>query len=370
MRAYLNKFFLLILILILSGGLVFWLLQKKELQEKRAVHKGVEFVKNSLTDSSDLIHSYPFKALPIRHRLQYVPECLSETMGLWLGVLELADRPVEFDRAFEVLKKYFLLPNGTLTWRVVVEKGQVIQDPESATIDDLRVIRALLLAAERWKRPQYQALAMTLAQSVRETAVYEDYLLRDTLSPDEKDGPLIVNVSYLDVKTMEMIAKIDPAWQPIHRRSLEILEKGTRPNGFIYDNYDVRQKRYYDHDRNMINYLLSAVYLAETGKPTRAFAEFIESQWRSYGKINGAYDPDTAQMEKKFESVAVYALSMRLAFLSGKKELAREIKNYLFYLAAFQRNPLWKNALCDDQCHAFDHLQALSSLAMMAGRQS
>ena len=173
-----------------------------------------------------------------------------------------------------------------------------------------------------------------------------------------------MDLSYLDLKTMTMLARIDPAWQPIRDRSLKILLQGTRRNGFYFDKYDVREKRYYDQEKNFINQLICAIHLAEAGEPVKTFFDFLLKEWHNRSRLLGGYDSGTRKGSVTYESTAVYALALRLALVTNNTGFARAMKDRIRELASEQRNPLWKGSFCKYSCHAFDHLQALLSFIL------
>lgn len=353
------------LVLILSMiGIFLWSPWKSSASE--VIHKAEDFVTKELIDSWGLIESFPFRAEKIEHRPEYEREALSESAGLWLQITQNLDQQKMFDQQYEAVNKYFLLDNETLSWKLLIgPEDQITPDPYSATIDDLRVARALLAAFQKWGKEEYKNLALKLAEAMRDNAVYHDFLLHKPMSKEEQQyGPFIIDLSYLDLKAMKMLIPYDPDWQIVYERSLSVLLKGMRSNGFFYDKYDVQNNRYYDQDKNMINALISAINLAEVGFSVDNFMQFLQKEWVEHGKLFGRYNPETGEKAVDYESLAVYGLAMRLALTVGDQKFAEAIRNRIMELAKKQTKSLWKGALCDDECHAFDHLQALLAFAV------
>ena len=328
--------------------------------------KATQFVQKQLIDSQGLLETYPYLAQTIPYRPDYIREALSESAGLWMQILALTNNQKEFERQVSSLNRFFLLPDNSLSWRLAIQKeDKVVPDSVSATIDDLRVVRALLEMNQHKANPAYVQLAKKLADSMKKNAVYQDFLLHKPMSTEERSGgPWIVILSYLDLNAMEALISVDPQWKPIYEKALTLLIKGLRSNGFFYDRYDVGKDLYYDEEKNMINYILCAIYLAERGFSVETFMGFLTTQWQKYGRLYGKYDGETLKPLVDYESIAVYALTMRLALVMKQTDFADKIRHRVLKLASEQKNPLWKGALCEDACHAFDHLQALLTIIM------
>lgn len=92
---------------------------------------------------------------------------LSESEGLILLYNLERNNREEFDKNLEYIKNNMLMENNLLSWRV--ERGE--KSNTSATIDDLRVIKSLLLADEKWNSIEYRKLALKIASGIRKELV-------------------------------------------------------------------------------------------------------------------------------------------------------------------------------------------------------
>ena len=72
---------------------------------------------------------------------------LSESEGMMLLYYIDRDKQGEFDEILSYVEDNMILKSGVVSWRI--EGGEISNT--SATIDDLRIVKALLLASERWK---------------------------------------------------------------------------------------------------------------------------------------------------------------------------------------------------------------------------
>ena len=322
-------------------------------------------------DALGLLESFPCQLGTIPDRPDYVPEALSESLGLWLLILETSGHKEKFASQVSILRNYFRLLNGTLSWRLQLgqQRETVYVAPYSATIDDMRVIGALLEAEQKWGIRDYRDLAMQFAQALKKYALVEDLLMHQT-GPSEKDrGPKIVDLSYLDLPTMTRLGKLDGDWQKVKDRCRQVLKGGMRPTGLFFDKYDVDKKFYYNAEKNLINSLLCAIHLAEQSSDRDLTILFLKKEWAQRGKIYGRYDPDTGQSIVPYESVAVYALAMRLALLLGDMTFAEQMRARILLLSSGSKGGVWRGSLVDEGGHSFDHLQALFSLLLYAQHQ-
>ncbi len=332
----------------------------KSYPEDRGVQEALDYVRTQLTNEIGLIETYPIKADKIPYREDYVRESLSETVSMWLWILELLNLEKEFDEQLEIIQQYFLLKNDSLSWRIEIdEKGEAIPHPYGATIDDLRTVRALLEAEDKWSKKQYRETAMRLADSMKNEAQYKGYLLHQPMYDGDESGELVIDLSYLDLESMFLLSKIDSDWKAIYEKSLEVLLKGTHKSGFFYDRYNTKTETYFDFEKNFINQVICAIHLAEKGFSVNNFIQVIKSKWAQDGKIFGMYEPSTGEALVSYESIVVYALIGRLCVLVQESELYDIVIDRVNILSQTQNGSLWEGSYVGLGGHSFDHLQVL-----------
>ncbi len=323
------------------------------------------FIDDKLMDSAGLPETYPFNAAKIPGNAGYARESLSETISLWLTILELSDNKEKFAEQVAVLKKHFLLLNGTLSWRLEILGDETVHaTPYSATIDDLRAIRALLGAAGKWKIPDYETLALQLARAMKAHAVSNGHLLHQSILGTDLQRGAIMDLSYIDLEAMYLLAQKDVEWKHIYEISLVVLRGGRLPNGLFYDKFDVNAQRYYNVESNLINSLLCAIHLAERSEDAGPLPGFLKTEWTKNAKICGRYDQQSGKPVVAYESVAVYALAMRLALLTNELGFAKQMRTRILELASGPKQSLWEGSLTPDGGHSFDHLNALLSFVL------
>ncbi|MFZ5802454.1 MAG: glycosyl hydrolase family 8 [Candidatus Omnitrophota bacterium] len=359
-----KKIFVVSLAVVLAA-ILYFLFHGQPAKPPASLPSALDFVRLRLRDDRGLIETYPYVLEKVPSRPDYRREALSESAGLWMQILLAAGERELFQHQVEQVNRFFLLKNQTLSWRLDLS-GEVPQPSEySATIDDLRIIRALLEAGEAWARPDYIRQALEQAAALKHHAVRDGLLLHQSLVYEGDDKDRVIDLSYLDLKALQKLAERDPEWQPILRRSREILEKGMRPNGFSYDKYDARTGRYYDVEKNLINQLIVAIHRIEAGGNPGFLLAFLETEYARHHRLFGRYDPETLEPLVRYESPAVEALTARLAWFCGKKDFAEKIMEKIRVFAGKQSRSEWRGALCKSACHSFDHLQALLTMAIM-----
>ena len=236
---------------------------------------------------------------------------LSESAGLYLIVCVISkDRPA-FDRTYAFIKKELISDRGVLYWKIDLTTGK--KEHSSASIDDLRVVRALLMAFDAWKDGYYLREALALADAVKKTQVRSGYLV-ESFSWENKDQvSQAVKMSYLDLSTMKRLSKYDPAWGGIYEKSVTLIGYSVNAAGLFREEYDIESNSFRYGDGNMINQLMTSLHLCEAGAaaPGIVLSDFCKARLDRDGKIHDMYD-EKGRSASKDECAAVYALAARL----------------------------------------------------------
>ncbi len=230
-------------------------------------------------------------------------EILSESIGLYLEYLYLSKRKREFQKEVNFLKKYLLRSFDLISWKID-EKGK--PENSSATIDDLRIVRYLMLAGKSWGKTPYIYLAKKIGNAnlryctqdgiLLDGASWEKSLFRPKIYKNLNTG---VTLSYIDLYTLELLAETDTdnsdEWQELFDNGLLIIYHGYEDDHFL-PKYNTKKERYIkkkQEDYEIIN-LTTILHLAEIGlSPIYAINSF---------------DPEDTVME----DVASYALLVRI----------------------------------------------------------
>ncbi|MFH1563404.1 MAG: carboxypeptidase regulatory-like domain-containing protein [Nitrospirota bacterium] len=204
----------------------------------------------------------------------------------------------------------------------------------NAVIDDLRAIRALLLAYDTWGDASYLAYANSLAQGLKDHNVI-NYKLRDYFSWGDFEGTSQnVVLSYLDLLTMKRLAGFDSDWENILQTNKQIILGGTTTVGLYYPRYSYGG--YCGDTISMIHGAWISENLARYWKETgdvdcrtaaEKFLNFAKNEYANHTVIFGEYDVITGVPTVGYEDTAIYSIIARLAFVLGDFVFAKNLRD-------------------------------------------
>jgi len=247
-------------------------------------------------------------------------ELLAETIGLELHLALLADDRCRFTELVAVVRDVLLAPCGLLSWRV--EAG--IPATSSASVDDLKAVRALLAGAERWGRPDWAMLAHGIADAALGLETVDGMLVEGA---SWESGDVVasraVETAYLDLETIASLAEREPRWAIVYANAQRLLERAQTPRGLFPRRVDLAGRALAGGEVNAIHVLYCGIHLAEVGQGgDRTLAFFVEQLERD-GKLEGRFELAGGEPIPGYEDVAVYSLAARLALLLDQHETAR-----------------------------------------------
>ncbi len=299
-------------------------------------------------------------------------QVLSESEGLIMLYAVQGGDKVLFDEHFDIIQN-MILDDGVIAWRVG-ENGQTLTKA-SASIDDIRVIRSLIFACDRWGDAKYQR---TLKELIHKTKKYELTAqgLIDYYDSDAKTRATTINLCYIDLYTMNLLAQTDDDWDKAAKKGLEIIK-----GGFVSDEtplfrtcYDYETKSYSKQDEiNIIDYLKILLHLSEVSMCPNEAIDWLKSQIKIHGALFNNYYIHSAQPTSNLQSSAAYAIACRIAANIKDDELYEMMKERLL---AFQitedESPLYGvfGDLKTQEVYSFDNLQALLALQNFGGLKS
>lgn len=293
---------------------------------------------------------------------------LSETIGLEMLWRVMKEDKNGFDMQFALLKKYFISPIGLLYWKL---SATLKPYNANASIDDLRVCKALILAYKKWGDPDYFNTARLIADGLLKYCV-KDYVLLDGASW-QRGGVYggvkvtgvtpYITLSYPDLETMMILKEISGDWLKVAQRTAGIVLFGAvLKEGDVYWGYDITKESFFDAgEENLINVFLHLFHLASIGsvpiKNISVWASKLKTEKGIY--INGVD-----------ENIAVYALAGLSFHCSGfineadlciRRMLDFRLSDGLLgYLLAGGQTSAW----------AFDNLLALIAIDIISkGRE-
>ena len=287
---------------------------------------------------------------------------LSESVGLlMMYAVASSDRDL-LDRQFGLLQARLLSPFGLAYWKLSADLELTANS--NASVDDLRIAHALLLAYEKWSDERYLHQAMDLSRNLR-IRVAPGGEIRNFLNWRDYGEPVMsgsVNLCYLDLPAMRKLSEYDAEWGPIAEVSVRTLAGGQTAGGLFYESYDYGSGTYAGERGNMIHQALAAGHLAAERPDNRRFIDFIRHAMESGGIVYAEYDVNRREPTAFFESTSVYGICARLAFRQGDRELAGRLLDRMRRFQVLDPGSELFGAFCDDEVYSFDNLQALRAL--------
>ncbi|MCA5012981.1 MULTISPECIES: hypothetical protein [unclassified Enterococcus] len=244
-------------------------------------------------------------------------EMLSESSGLYLRNLEMTDTKGRFDAYYKETKKLFY-DKVQFSYRID-ENGKKF--PVNASVDDLRIIRALIGASARFGSEDYTKEIDALAKNFMETSM-DDNVLIDFYDVDQKKKSDSTSLFYIDLKTMGYLYKKYDVSADYLQYHYSLIE-----NGYISDTFPFYQTRYnhktnkYENTGtiNVIESLLTILHLGEAGLQKQESIDFIKDQV-SKGTLFNSYDLTGVPVDKN-QSAAAYALAAVIGAVIHDQEL-------------------------------------------------
>jgi len=284
---------------------------------------------------------------------------LSETVGLEMMWHLLEGNKNAFDSQLLLLKRYFISPTNLLYWKVTEAFNGI---NSNATIDDLRVCRALILAYKTWGDAEYMEVAKKIGKALLDYCIYQDILL-DGVSWESagffggiaiNQGKRSITLSYPDFEAMFLLKDINPAWIKVIQRTLGIVWVGALlKEEDVYWGYDIDHGTYNDEGKNLINKMLHLLHLANAGGIPINHVKRIANKLRT---------EDALLDYQGNENIAVYSLAVLLFQKSG---FYSEAELALDKLKKFRlENGLlgYRDNTSKGEAWAFDNLLALLAI--------
>ena len=282
---------------------------------------------------------------------------LSESEGLMMLYAVNSNNRDLFDQQFEIVKN-MRLKNGLISWRKEGEENS----PSSATIDELRIIKALLLANNRWDSFYYKFYAINIANSLLKEAEYKDTLV-DYI--DNYGKGKATTLCYLDLPTMKLLSQVDKKWEKIYERSNEIIEGGRISKEVpLYKKVFYYEDMSYDKEEN-IDFLLSTIVIlnrVEAFEDEEASIKWIKDKFKKDGFLVATYSATSGEATSKVESPSIYSYVALIANKVGDYELFNKAIEKLKYYQIKNKDSIFYGGFGDEETksvYSFDNLNAL-----------
>ncbi|MDB1946646.1 glycosyl hydrolase family 8 [Clostridium tertium] len=284
-------------------------------------------------------------------------DILSESQGMMLNYCLYKNNQEKFNDSFKYIKENMFLKNGLISWRIENNKSSDV----SATIDDLRIARALILGAEEFDNLKYRYYGIKISNGIYKNLIQENRLI------DFHDGYGKSNVTtlcYLDLYALKLFSLFDDKWNDVYTKSLEIIN-----NGYISDELPLYRKYYdgnieiFDNEENIDTLLSILVILnkAEVNEDISKSVDWIKERLKYIGYISTSYNINTLD-ESKIESTSIYANIAQIAKVINDEELynmaINKMKNFQVINEKSNIYGSFGNEQTED-VYSYDNLNAL-----------
>jgi hypothetical protein len=224
-----------------------------------------------------------------------------------------------------------------------------------------------LFAYDRWGDDEYQRILQDLIQRTKkhELTVYG---LVDYYDARTKTAATTVSLAYIDLYTMDLIARTDDDWAQAAAKGLEVIKGGFISNQapFYRQCYDYAAKSYSMEDEiNIIDYLKVLLHLSEVGRVPQQSIRWLRNQLDNYGALYNGYYVSTGQPSTDLQCSASYALGCRIATNIDDAELYKVMRDRLMSFQIRAEESELDGAWGDfgsKEVFSFDNLQAVLAL--------
>jgi endo-1,4-beta-D-glucanase Y len=314
----------------------------------------VEFIKDKMMDEKGGIYTNLSDSSNISE-LPSGQEILSESIGLYMLYLSTSSSKDDFDHYFRYLNNQFLR-NGVVSWRI---KDSELYSSTGAVIDDLRIVKSLFIANDKWNDEMYINLIEKISDILLKKAINQGMLVNDY--GENGSSSSIINLSYLDLYSLKRLEKINSKWKEVFKNAVDIIEKGriNKTGKFYYMYYDVVSKKYYGDGRNIsvLDSFLVDLHLSEIG-----ILDKDKLDWFNKVKdtdIYSTYDIHVEKYSSDIESTSIYSVLVRILKLNAVNDISvleEKIKSFQIVEGQYSGGFGNENEM---EFYSFDNLNAL-----------
>lgn len=274
---------------------------------------------------------------------------LSESAGLLMLYYLSGDERQKFDVQVNRLMTHFLNGNQLIKWRI---RRELNRETVNSTIDDLRIVKALMMAAERWDRKDYKSIAKKLSAQLLKHCVTENTLTAYD-SPNSPKAPFV----YYDFKAMQLMGGFDEKWRRLATVNMEnILSRQVKGLPLYEDHWFAN-----DNPFPTVENLMTMMHLSEAGIEDLQSITWLKAQLKRKG-LFGSYSIAGAPLNS-VESPAIYAIAAIIAKLNNDAELYYLAVERLKKMQNMEHNEYYGGFIDLERLSAFSFDQLLSLLA-------
>lgn len=280
-------------------------------------------------------------------------DVLSESMGLLLQKYLKENNQLKFDETLDKIQKTFLKNNKLSAWKVHLidiynDDTSTKENTVNASVDDLRIVKALYIASTKFENPDYKRQALEIGESIKMYCT-EKYKL---LSFDSEDSPNAI-WAYYDFESLYYLSKEDIYWKKMLSKNLLEIKKHQISNKPYF--YLEKKEESYKSIEN----LMIVMHFAEIGLVDKFTIEFIKKEITK-GAYYGEYNYKGEALNN-IESPAIYGIIAQIAKLVDDYELYKLACEKLIKLTEFGHESYYGGYIDikTQRGYSFDQLMAM-----------
>ncbi|MBI2144743.1 hypothetical protein HYU18_00295 [Candidatus Woesearchaeota archaeon] len=262
----------------------------------------------------------------------------SEAMSYYLLWSAIDGNKETFDHVLNFIEYRMLHPEGFMMWHLDENDAPVSDGRNIASDADLRAIRALLIAEQKWGGKKYSGLIGSLADGLEKVAITNDTMLAPYggMSGNSTWTSEEVWISYSDFVALQALAdRRGSPWKDVYA-NMKNASLGAQIHNGLY-NSQLTDKRAYgngiDNGGYSINSLWIMVRNAESNdqdlkKSARKSLDFYKQRFAKDGKLYASYQSN-GEPTGNAESPWVYALVARAAVNLEDWDFSHTLKDKL-----------------------------------------
>ncbi|GGA10872.1 hypothetical protein GCM10008018_65170 [Paenibacillus marchantiophytorum] len=289
-------------------------------------------------------------------------EVLSESAGLLMRYYALTGQKERFDEQWQLVKQTFDLSTGfSYRYSPKLQKKFTL----NASVDDLRIIRALAEASLMFHTDGYKAELEAYGKRFYQNNIANDQLY-DFYDETYKMRNTFITLCYIDTLSLKLLEVPKANKSNLESNMLKIAKEGYLSDEFPFyqTRYDYKTRAYQSENINTVESLLTILNLAEVGQQKDASIQFVKEQVKA-GTLVGQYSVEGKPLND-VRSTAIYAMAAILGSIIGDKELYEtSIQRMNEFQILDQQSPIY-GGFGDtqvQQAYSFDNLMALLALA-------
>lgn len=247
-------------------------------------------------------------------------DLLSESAGLYLLDLASKDTKGRFDVFYKRTVATFY--DGKQFSYRVTDKGE--QYPVNASLDDLRILRSLIVAKANFETKDYDKDFQDMSANFIKYSTNEGLLI-DFYDEKNDEKSQEISLFYLDYRTLGYLYQLHGIDAKYLQYQVNLAKGGYISDDFplYHQKYSYKSEEYQDGETiNIIESLLTIRYLAEIGEAEQSSLDFVKEHVAK-GTLFNAYDLNGNPVDKN-QSAASYAIAAIIGYFTDDDELYRQ----------------------------------------------